>query len=170
MGVECRHCKRVRKTALVRGLCGTCYKDLRIRYLYPVQTQKGRCGGDYRLAQGAGQPLTPEEIVERHLEERVRDSLPLRDLPDQPTNALPGSEGKILVLQDRAGKGIELFHPGDATGVHELGELDVPLSCLKCGNRARSTRWIDGEPDLSIGGPVRNSEREDNCYDSPAWD
>src|SRR5690242_7031685 len=36
-------------------------------------------------------------------------------LPDIPTNARPGSEEKIAVMESRAAKGQQIFHPEDAT-------------------------------------------------------
>ncbi len=37
-----------------------------------------------------------------------------KPLPPKPTRALPGSPGKLVVLQDRATDRVALFHPGDA--------------------------------------------------------
>ena len=36
--------------------------------------------------------------------------------PSEPTTAPAGSEAKIRILEERARLGLELFHPGDATG------------------------------------------------------
>ncbi len=35
-------------------------------------------------------------------------------LPIAPTRALPGSEAKMIVMRERAGRGERLFHPEDA--------------------------------------------------------
>ena len=35
-------------------------------------------------------------------------------LPDQPTEARPGTEEKLKVFEQRAAQGVSLFHPADA--------------------------------------------------------
>lgn len=41
--------------------------------------------------------------------------------PAKPTKHGPGTEGKIAVLEERAGRGEGLWHPGDAQGQDEQG-------------------------------------------------
>jgi hypothetical protein len=36
-------------------------------------------------------------------------------LPPEPTEALPGTAEKVVVLEERARRGLALWHPGDAT-------------------------------------------------------
>ena len=55
------------------------------------------------------------------------DFTPLNDLPFEPTNQLPGSEGKIEELRERLNKGLPLWHPDDATYVGITGGDHVPM-------------------------------------------
>lgn len=94
----CRYCRRKRANR-PRGLCWTCYYTPGLRDLFPSTSKFARRG----VGNFYGQP----------------------PLPDEPTDALPGSEEKIRVLMERAAKGQALFHPDDATL-----PLPSPESCL----------------------------------------
>lgn len=83
----CRHCKRVNLYER-KGLCATCYRDASIAPKYAPRPSLS-----YR---GVG--------LRNHA----------RDLPE-PTEALPGTEGKILVMIARAAADEALWHPADAT-------------------------------------------------------
>ncbi len=85
----CRHCQR-KKANRPRGLCWTCYYTPGLRDRFASTSKFARRG--------------------------VGNFNGLPPLPDQPTDALPGSEEKIRVLIDRAAKRQALFHPADATG------------------------------------------------------
>ncbi len=50
---------------------------------------------------------------ERHPRKTIHPPRPSAVLPE-PTDARPGTEAKMLVLQDRAARGLALFHPDDA--------------------------------------------------------
>ena len=84
----CRHCRRARVTR-PRGLCWDCYYTPGVRDLYPITSKFGRRGS------GVGN-------------RRARPAA-------FPTNALPGSLEKILVLTQRAELRQDLWHPNDAT-------------------------------------------------------
>jgi hypothetical protein len=94
----CRHCGRGR-VSRPRGLCWTCYYTPGVRELYPVTSKYGRrgVGNGY----GKSKPAT------------------------HPTNALPGSLEKVLVLSERAALGQDLWHVDDATmaGSRELARV-----------------------------------------------
>ena len=81
----CEHCGN-RRVTMPRGLCRSCYDTPCIKRLYPC----------VRLAfRGLG-------LAAPHSQ------------PALPTSALPGSEAKIRVLEERALRGETLHHPGDA--------------------------------------------------------
>ncbi len=84
---ECLHCKRLRHLR-PRQLCSRCFGSVEVRALYPVSesssARRGVAGGN--------------------------QSHPL----PMPTSAMPGSEGKIRVLAERAAAGERLWHPDDA--------------------------------------------------------
>lgn len=71
-----------------RGLCNACYLKPKVRYLYPCK------------------------IAVKEKPEQME-----ADEPDDPTGALPGTEEKIRVLEERAARGVGLFHPQDARPV-----------------------------------------------------
>lgn len=82
----CRHCGE-RPVFRWRGLCWRCYQDRRIRRRYRSSSSRAnRCRPDF---QGPA-PLP------------------------RPTEFLPGSPEKVLILQDRFARGERLFHPADA--------------------------------------------------------
>ena len=85
---DCQHCGRARVTR-PRGLCWNCYYAPGVRDLYPVTSKYGRRGPGNRY-------------------QRARPAT-------HPTNALPGSLEKILVLTQRAELGQDLWHDDDAT-------------------------------------------------------
>ncbi|MHB1425717.1 MAG: hypothetical protein ACYC3I_21320 [Gemmataceae bacterium] len=83
----CRHCQRV-KSNRPRGLCWSCYYTPGVRELYPSTSKFARRGvGDFNG------PI---------------------HLPVQPTEALPGSQEKVAILEERARLGVSLWHPDDA--------------------------------------------------------
>lgn len=82
----CRHCKK-RVVGRPRGLCWTCFYDPEIRDLYPLDAKYGNRG----------------------LGISGRTSIPA----PFPVDAAPGSEEKILAMQQRAMATQELFHQLD---------------------------------------------------------
>jgi hypothetical protein len=88
MTMICRHCNRV-PVNRPRGLCWSCYYTPGVRDLYPSTSKFARRG----VANFCGAaPMAPK-----------------------PTEALPGTPEKVLVLEERARRGLALWHPGDAT-------------------------------------------------------
>lgn len=85
----CRHCKAVRRVK-GRGLCFRCYTTPSILKKYRA-ANRGR----------AGQSPVAVHVV---------DPLPAPG----PTQAVPGTEEKIRVLEARVAAGQELHHPNDA--------------------------------------------------------
>ena len=85
---ECRHC-RERKRLYSRGLCHGCFFSPAVRMLHPPASKFGYRGVGARTPPGA-------------------------PLPAEPTTALPRSEEKIVVMEGRAERGEQLFHPLDA--------------------------------------------------------
>ncbi|MFM7152440.1 MAG: hypothetical protein ACKO23_21645 [Gemmataceae bacterium] len=83
----CRHCQKVRPNR-PRGLCWSCYYKPGVRDQFPSTSKYARRG----LGNGCRRPA----------------------LADRPTNALPGTEEKLRVLEDRASRGLSLWHPQDA--------------------------------------------------------
>jgi hypothetical protein len=82
----CRHCQKVRSNR-PRGLCWTCYYTPGVRDLYPSTSKFARRG--------------------------VGNFCGTAPLPDAATDAVPGTEEKILILMERAAKRQALFHPAD---------------------------------------------------------
>jgi len=84
----CRHCRRLPGTES-RGLCWRCYRRVEIRVLYPrvAKSCKGERCNDY-----GGEMST---------------------VPTWPVRAIPGTEAKIRVLEERAAKRQPLFHHDD---------------------------------------------------------
>lgn len=92
----CRHCG-IRPVARPRGLCWTDYYAPGVRDLYPASTSKFMNRGH-----GIGMNFNPP-------------------LPAEPTDAVPGSEEKILVLMERVRRRESLWHPDDCRLVHKPG-------------------------------------------------
>jgi hypothetical protein len=85
--MKCRHCHRF-KSSRPRGLCWACYYTPGIRDHYPSTSKFARRGlGNFN---GDASPA------------------------DYPTDAYPGSEAKIRILMQRAGRQQSLFHPLDS--------------------------------------------------------
>jgi hypothetical protein len=91
----CRHCGGPLANR-PRGLCWGCYHAPGVRDNYQP-TSKYACRG-------------------------VADSYGPRPLPAQPTAAAPGSAEKIRVLEERAARGEQLWHPQDAGWEIEVEE------------------------------------------------
>ncbi len=98
-GKMCRHCHhRIQRDA--RGLCDVCYGNGSIRSMYPFLDINGNevvcgCPGGSRGRQGDGTAnLGPVGVGE-------------------PTDAPPGTEGKIAAIQERLRNRQELWHPED---------------------------------------------------------
>lgn len=83
----CRHCQRS-LVSRPRGLCWSCFYTPEVRELYPVSSKFARRG------LGIGNSVVVP--------------------PPFPTTALPGTNEKIAILQQRALARQELFHPQDA--------------------------------------------------------
>src|SRR5258705_11324836 len=86
MRPRCGHCKKVRSTRR-GGLCWTCYYTLGLRDLYPSTSKFARRG--------------------------VGNFCGTAPLPEAATDAVPGTEEKILILMERAAQRQALFHPDD---------------------------------------------------------
>ncbi len=114
----CRHCglKAVNRP---KGLCWTCYYRPGVAALYPSTSVFARRGH----ANGFHQPAPPA----------------------RPTDAEPGSEAKLTVLESRAARGEGLWHQGDPV----LGP--VRLS------------WLPPKVPVWLGGRLRNIV--DDCPD-----
>ena len=82
----CRHCQK-KNSNRPRGLCGTCYHAPGVRDLYPSTSKFARRG--------------------------VTDFNGRSSLPTEATEAMPGSEEKILILIERAQLSQSLWHPED---------------------------------------------------------
>ena len=82
----CRHCQKVRSNR-PRGLCWSCYYTAGVRELYPSTSKFAHRG--------------------------VGNFCGTAPLPDHATDAVPGSEEKIMILIERAEKCQSLFHPDD---------------------------------------------------------
>jgi hypothetical protein len=86
-GTPCRHCGQA-PINRPRGLCWHCWHDAEVRDLYPPSVSKFARRGN---GCGHGGYRLPE-----------------------PTDALPGTEAKVRVLEERARRREQLFHPQDA--------------------------------------------------------
>jgi hypothetical protein len=82
----CRHCAK-RPVTRPRGLCWTCWTSKGVRDLYPSDSKFARRGTPNFCGPGKE--------------------------PD-PTDFLPGTPDKVAVLEARADRGEDLWHPGDA--------------------------------------------------------
>jgi hypothetical protein len=83
--VVCRHCNRS-PINRPRALCWNCYYAPGVKDLYPSTSPQRQGNG---LGNKAGR------------------------LPAEPTDAQPGSERKIRVMEQRAARGESIFHPDD---------------------------------------------------------
>src|ERR1700679_2635092 len=83
----CRHCNRT-KPNRPRGLCWSCYYTPGVRDLFPSTSKYAR--------RGVG-----------NLNGSSR-------MPSGPTDAVPGTPEKVMVLAERARLGVSLWHPLDA--------------------------------------------------------
>ncbi len=83
---RCRHCQQLKRYLRPRQLCHACFADLAIRRRYP------RCQRAPQYGDLCGN----------------------RPLPARPTDAPPGSPGRIAALMERAARCESLFHPADA--------------------------------------------------------
>ena len=93
----CHHCQRV-KSNRPRGLCWSCYYSPGVREKFPSTSKFARRGiGDFNGR---------AELAE-------------------PTAALPGSEEKVGVLEERARLGQALWHPLDARADAVVPALQV---------------------------------------------
>lgn len=99
---ECLHCARTRHIR-GRGLCPTCYGDKGIRNSYPAR-KRG-------LGDSKKKNIRGESPVESSTSSTTRRNLVN---PSTPTTSLPGTEGKIRVLEERASREDKLWNPEDA--------------------------------------------------------
>lgn len=94
----CRNCQKS-KANRPRGLCWTCYYTPGVRDLFPSTSKFARRGvGNFN-------GNTP--------------------LPDEPTDASPGSDAKIMILMERAAKRQSLFHPLDSIFASDQSALEA---------------------------------------------
>ena len=80
----CRNCQRV-SASRRRGLCWSCYHAPGVREKFPSTSKMGRRGVGYR-----------------------------GNILPEPTDAPPGTEAKVRVLEERARLGQALWHPLDS--------------------------------------------------------
>lgn len=103
--VVCLYCEKPGAKVIFRGLCTACYSRPKIRAMFPLEPgaidPKKRNPPVYR-------PNRVEECIRIHLSRS--EELPL---PDEATDAIPGSDAKVAILEERARKGEALFHPSD---------------------------------------------------------
>jgi hypothetical protein len=94
----CRHCQKVQSNR-PRGLCWSCYYRPGVREKYPSTSKFARRGVGNTNRKG--------------------------DMPE-PTDALPGTPEKVLVLEERARNNQCLWHPLDARldGTHLAARLE----------------------------------------------
>lgn len=104
----CKHCNR-NKVQRPRGLCQYCYAWPHIRLLYPPVS---KCGN-----RGLGLAPRPPGVARRAtwVETATPEFGRAAPLPAHPTDFLPGTELKKVVMMERAARGEQLFHPQDAT-------------------------------------------------------
>lgn len=93
--IPCCHCKR-RKAYTVRGLCWTCLQDPEVRVLFPSTSKFARKGG----------AMDDEE------NEYIPSPCP------EPTNAIPGTDAKVAILEARLAARVELWHEDDVRFEH----------------------------------------------------
>lgn len=86
----CQHCK-LKWQIKPRGLCYSCYIIPSIKDRYSTKDSRANNRGHGLSIQG------------------------IRPMPSTPTVAFPGSPRKIAVLEDRASRGEQLWHPDDLT-------------------------------------------------------
>lgn len=84
----CRHCQKNRPNR-PRGLCWSCYYTPGVLEQYPSTSKFARRGIDGNDNNRGNRPLP------------------------KPCRAIPGSEAKVAVLEERARRGLSLFHPAD---------------------------------------------------------
>jgi len=113
---RCRHCQRRAGSRRHRGLCRVCHCQPHIRQQYPVQP--GGYAGEPNTRAGRRQPL-----------------------PDTPTDALPGTEAKSLVLMERVARREQLFHPLDRRIDDVWDDDDTPTDLTAFGSVA--ARWLE---------------------------
>ena len=94
---KCRHCGggNVNRP---RGLCWTCYYEPGVRDRYPITSKYARRG--------------------------IKDTHKAVEVPKVPTEEPAGSEGKITALEDRAAKGLSLWHPEDSLAIANRPKKD----------------------------------------------
>lgn len=94
-GEACRHC-RIRQVSRARGLCFRCSRDAAIRNLYPTTSKYANKG----ISADGEDDFEPQPCPE-------------------PTEAIPGTEAKLAVLEARAAARVELWHGGDVRFVFD---------------------------------------------------
>ena len=104
----CRHCQQ-KKANRPRGLCWNCYYTPGLKEHYPSTSK-------YASRRAKGQTPAPEDFEGR------------APLPRRSTDAEPGSEEKIRVLEERARLGLALFHPRDVQYLPTSAAKSQPLS------------------------------------------
>lgn len=96
--VICGYCKKD-SVLYCRSLCRRCYDDQKIREEFQVSSKKGskaRMLGAFKNG------------------ETYTSSPNLRE--PEPTDAMPGSEEKIRIMEYRAANGFSIFSPNDRNG------------------------------------------------------
>jgi hypothetical protein len=127
---ECLHCHRTDGLARwKRRLCHRCYADKEIRVLYPCQRHTGQTIIPECLHCHVGKPHRRGLCHDCYYNPQIRplygaiskfgNKVHLIEAAGQrpngpPTDALPGTEAKLVVLCERARRRQNLFHPLDA--------------------------------------------------------
>jgi hypothetical protein len=109
----CKHCRRPQRSLRTRGLCQPCYNVPSVREKFPIEGGLvAACARRGVGHSGAGLP--------------------------EPTDARPGSEAKVRVLEERARLGQALWHPLDSRYQEQApaAELVDRLASLRQSQRA----------------------------------
>lgn len=109
---SCRRCGR--RATRPRGLCWTCYYTPGVKEAFAPLSSDGQRGRGGNNSRGC--------------------------LPDETTDAIPGSEEKIQVLTERASRGESLFHPFDS---RQDRDAELPIDLLE-RMRQSSARPLHG--------------------------
>lgn len=104
----CRHCEKCGVNR-PRGLCWSCYYKPEIKALYGAGSLSAKAAMYARIGVG----------------------LSYEGEPTEPTDALPGTEEKIVILASRAEKGLGLHHPKDAKGLSSYPRRNLDQTPLR---------------------------------------
>jgi hypothetical protein len=89
------------------GVCRSCAKVLPMK-------RRGLCWGCFYKPDVRAQYPSLSKYAQRTAHGEVPDSDDDAGPPDAPTGEKPGTPGKVAVLESRASRRWQLWHPGDA--------------------------------------------------------